>query len=56
LLSQHATKTLDTAGEKELAHLRTEADQLMFRKAYAALLLKWRGERIPSLAELDSEP
>jgi hypothetical protein len=29
-----------------------EADRLMFRKAYAAVLLKWRGERIPTLAEL----
>ena len=56
LLRQHATSTLDSAGEKELAHLRAEADQLMFRKAYAALLLKWRGERIPSLTGLDSEP
>jgi hypothetical protein len=34
--------------------LQTEADRLMFRKAYAAVLLKWRGERIPSVAELPS--
>ena len=55
LLLQHAAGILNEAGEQELAQRRAEADQLMFRKAYAALLLKWRGERIPSLAELDSE-
>jgi hypothetical protein len=27
----------------------------MYRKAYAALLLRWRGERIPSLTELEAE-
>jgi hypothetical protein len=27
----------------------------MFRKAYAAVLLKWRGERIPTLAELETQ-
>jgi hypothetical protein len=55
LLAANSAGTLDKAGQKELATLRAEADRLMFRKAYAALLLKWRGERIPSLAELETE-
>jgi hypothetical protein len=55
LLDTHVAGTLDAAGRQELAALRTEADRLMFRKAYAALLLKWRGERVPALAELETE-
>ena len=56
LLAANTDGTLDEAGREELARLRTEADRLMFRKAYAAVLLKWRGERVPTLAELESEP
>jgi len=56
LLAANAAGTLDEAGREELARLRTEADRLMFRKAYAAVLLKWRGEHVPTLAELESEP
>ena len=42
-----------TAAERqEWDTLQLEADRLMFRKAYAAVLLKWRGERILSVAEL----
>ena len=55
LLAANTAGTLDSAGHRELAALRAEADGLMFRKAYAALLLKWRGERVPTLTELDSE-
>lgn len=54
LLAANAAGTLSDTERQELAMLRTEADQLMFRKAYAALLLKWRGQRIPTLAEIDS--
>jgi hypothetical protein len=54
LLAANAAGTLDDIGRAELAMLRTQADLLMFQKAYAALLLKWRGERVPSLAELES--
>jgi hypothetical protein len=55
LLDANAANTLDAAERQELAALRTEADRVMFRKAYAALLLKWRGERIPTLAELETQ-
>ena len=34
--------------------LRLEADRLIFRKAYTAVLLKGRGERISTLAELET--
>jgi hypothetical protein len=45
-----------TKGERELlAELSSSADQVMLKKAYALLLLKWRGHRIPSLAELENE-
>jgi hypothetical protein len=37
---------------QEWEALQQEADCLMFCKAYAAVLLKWRGERIPLVAEL----
>ena len=55
LLAANAAGRLDAAGQEELRALRLEADRLMFRKAYAALLLKWRGERIPALPELETE-
>jgi hypothetical protein len=44
---------LETAEREEFSKLQNEADRLMIRKAYAALLLKWRGERIPALGELE---
>jgi predicted transcriptional regulator len=37
---------------EELTALRVAAEQLMLRKAYAWSLLRWRGQRIPSLEEL----
>ena len=55
LLAANASGALDEAGRAELFELRHAADQLMYRKAYAALLLRWRGERIPSLTELEAE-
>jgi hypothetical protein len=56
LLAENAAGNLDEASQQKLAKLRMEADRLMFRKAYAALLLKWRGQRVPTLAELEVEP
>ncbi len=44
--------------EQELAtltRLSQKADQLMLRKAYAYVLLKWRGHRLPTLAELEAQ-
>ncbi len=55
LLVANSAGALDDAGRAELSELRHAADQLMYRKAYATLLLRWRGERIPSLAELEAE-
>jgi hypothetical protein len=55
LLAENSAGTLTDAGRDELAQLRQAADQLMYRKAYAALLLRWRGERFPSRTELEAE-
>jgi len=55
LLEANSAGGLDVPGQRELAAVRAEADRLMFRKAYAAVLLKWRSERVPTLTELDSE-
>lgn len=54
LLTQHLANALTAAERQELDDLRKQADLLMFRKAYAALLLKWRGQRIPTLTELEA--
>jgi hypothetical protein len=51
-----AERRLTEVEQQEWETLRLEADSLMFRKAYAAVLLKWRGERIPTLAELETQP
>jgi len=56
LLEHKALDNITAAEQQELAQLRHEADLLMFRKAYAALVLKWRGVRIPTLAELEAMP
>jgi hypothetical protein len=56
LLEANTACTLSAIGRQELAALRAEADRLMFRKVYAALLLKWRGECIPTLTEFETEP
>ena len=49
-----AKRPLTAAEQQEWETLRFAADSLMFRRAYAALLLKWRGEHIPTLAELEA--
>ena len=46
---------MDKANTERLAALRHVADELMVRKAYAAVLLKWRGHRLPTLAELEAD-
>jgi hypothetical protein len=51
-----AERGLTEAEQQQWESLRLEADRLMFRKAYSAVLLKWRGERIPTLAELEAQP
>jgi len=50
-----AKRPLTVAEQQEWETLRFAADSLMFRRAYAALLLKWRGEHIPTLAEFEAQ-
>lgn len=52
LLERNATGILSEDEENELNQLRRSSDLLMFRKAYAALILKWRGEYVPVPSEL----
>jgi hypothetical protein len=53
LLEQNSRGELDEAGRAMLTTLREEADLLMFRRSFVcALLMRWRGHRIPSLGEL----
>lgn len=43
--------------DEQIVHdqLTQTADLLTLRKAYAAVLLKWRGHRIPSLADFEAQ-
>ena len=52
LLARHEAQSLTAAEQQELSSLRQAADLLMLRKAYAWSLLRWRGQRLPALAEL----
>ena len=48
--------TITPDEQATLDGLTQTADLLTLRKAYAAVLLKWRGHRLPTLAELESQP
>ena len=48
--------TIAEVEQTALDQLSQEADLLTLRKAYAAVLLKWRGHRLPTLAELEAHP
>lgn len=52
LLEQQQVSPLDAAEQKELDELQEQADLVMLRKARAAVLLRFRGHRLPTLAEL----
>jgi hypothetical protein len=52
LLAKNKEGQLTAKEHTKLDALRREADITMFRKAYAAVLLKCRGSRPPSLHEL----
>jgi hypothetical protein len=52
LLRKNQKETLTDQERQTLTRLRTEADRLMLHRSYAYLLLKYRGHRIPTLAEL----
>jgi len=54
-LEKNCLGTIAESERATLAQLRREADQLMLRKAYAYVLLKWRGHRLPTLAELEAQ-
>lgn len=54
LLERNSAGVLDLQENVELDELREKADLLMYRKAYAALILKWRGEYVPSSAALQT--
>ncbi len=52
LLQQQEASLLSATDQKELGELQEQADLLMLRKARAAVLLRFRGHRLPTLAEL----
>ncbi|MCP4106920.1 MAG: hypothetical protein GY749_15495 [Desulfobacteraceae bacterium] len=52
LLYRNQAGIMTQAEQKQLALLQQAADRVMFRKARAAVLLRFRGERLSTLAEL----
>ena len=52
LLQQNQAGDLTRAEREHLAHLQHEADRVMLRKARAAVLLRFHGQRIPTMTEL----
>jgi hypothetical protein len=54
LLIKNNELQLTDAENSTLADLQKQADMVMLRKARAAVLLRFRGHRLPTLAELES--
>jgi hypothetical protein len=52
LLSRNQEGILTDSEREQLAILQQQADLVMLRKARAAVLLRFRGKRVPTLAEL----
>jgi hypothetical protein len=52
LLDKNQRGQLTDRERQALSGLRASADRLMLRRSYAYLLLKYRGHRIPTLADL----
>jgi predicted transcriptional regulator len=52
LLQQNQAGKLTKTETEQLAYLQSAADRIMLRKARAAVLLRFRGQRIPTVAEL----
>ena len=52
LLQKNEADQLSPKERQELSALRQSTDHLMLRKAYAWSLLRWRGQKIPALADL----
>lgn len=55
LLEHNQSGSLSEDEREQLTSLQQRADLVMMRKARAAVLLRFRGKRIPTLAELDQE-
>lgn len=53
LLHKNSLNQLSKRDEKHMDALYETANHLTLRKAYAGVLLKWRGHRLPTLAELE---
>ncbi len=56
LLSKKKAGKLTPDEQAEVNQLQHDADRLMLRKARAAVLLRFRGRRLPTLAELRALP
>ncbi len=56
LREKRRASTITAPEQATLDQLSQEVDLLTVRKAYAAVLLKWRGHRLPALAELEAQP
>jgi hypothetical protein len=52
LRQQRRAGSITRSEAQQLTDLTTTADLLTLRKADAAVLLKWRGRRVPTLADL----
>ncbi|MFP4394311.1 MAG: hypothetical protein ACLFTI_03525 [Anaerolineales bacterium] len=52
LLQRNQAEGLNEVEREELESLQRTADRVMLRKAHAAVLLRFRGRRVPTLAEL----
>lgn len=52
LLLRNQAGILTKSEHEQLAVLQQQADLVMLRKARAAILLRFRGKRVPTLAEL----
>lgn len=55
LLEKNQLAKITPEEREELSDLRSIADQLMLRKAYAWAVLRWRGHRVPALEDLQRE-
>jgi hypothetical protein len=53
LLERQQSTALSVAEREQLITWQQQADLVMLRKARAAVLLRFRGKRIPTLTELD---
>jgi hypothetical protein len=52
LLKRNQASVLTESEHEQLAVLQQQSDLVMLRKARAAVLLRFRGKRVPTLAEL----